>query len=57
MMQDIKDNIANGTTIAAAGAVMIDWNAILTIVLLITGIGLNIARIIEIRKESKKKED
>jgi len=56
MMQDIKDNIANGTTIAAAGAVMIDWNAILTIVLLITGIGLNIARIIEIRKEGKKNQ-
>jgi hypothetical protein len=57
MMHDIKDSIANGTTIAAAGAALIDWNALLTMGLLITGMALNIARIIEIRKEGKKKED
>jgi len=57
MMHDIKDSIANGTTIAAAGAALIDWNALLTMGLLITGMALNIARIIEIRRESKKKED
>ena len=54
MMHDIKDSIANGTTIAAAGAAMIDWNALLTIGLLITGIILNVARIIEIRREGNK---
>lgn len=56
-MHDIKDSIANGTTIAAAGAAIIDWNALLTMGLLITGMALNIARIIEIRREGKKKED
>ncbi len=54
MMHDIKDSIANGTTIAAAGAALIDWNALLTMGLLITGMALNIARIIEIRREGKK---
>jgi len=57
MMHDIKDSIANGTTIAAAGAAIIDWNALLTMGLLITGMALNIARIIEIRRERNKKED
>lgn len=55
-MEDIKDSIANVTTITAAGAAMIDWDAILTMALLITGIVLNVARIIEIRTK-KKKED
>ncbi len=53
-MEDIKDSIANGTTIAAAGAAIIDWSAILTMGLLVTGIILNIVRIIEIRKKTKK---
>lgn len=53
-MEDIKDSIANGTTVAAAGAAMIDWSSILTMALIITGIILNVARIIEIRKKAKK---
>ncbi len=53
-MEDIKDSIANGTTVAAAGAAMIDWSSILTMALIITGIILNVARIIEIRKKTKK---
>ena len=53
-MEDIKDSIANGTTVAAAGAAMIDWTSILTITLIVTGIILNVARIIEIRRKSKK---
>ena len=54
-MENIKDSIANGTTVAAAGAAMIDWTSILTITLIVTGIVLNVARIIEIRRNSKKK--
>jgi len=54
-MDEIKDSIANGTTVAAAGAAMIDWTSILTITLIVTGIILNVARIIEIRR--KRKED
>jgi len=57
MIHDMKDSIANGTTIAAAGAALIDWNALLTMGLLITGIALNVVRVIEIRREGKKKED
>ena len=53
MMDDVKDSIANGTTIAAAGSVIIDWSALLTMGLLITGMILNIVRIIEIRSKSK----
>ncbi len=53
-MDEIKDSIANGTTVAAAGAAMIDWTSILTITLIVTGIILNVARIIEIRRKSKK---
>lgn len=53
-MEEIKDSIANGTTVAAAGAAMIDWSSILTMALIITGIILNVVRIVEIRKKSKK---
>jgi hypothetical protein len=54
-MEEIKDSIANGTTVAAAGAAMIDWSSMLTMILIISGIALNVARIIEIRR--KRKED
>lgn len=55
-MEEIKDSVANATTIAGAGAAMIDWNAALTMALLVTGILLNVARIVEIRRR-KRKED
>lgn len=54
-MEEVKDSIANGTTVAAAGAAMIDWTSMLTMALIITGIVLNVVRIIEIRR--KRKED
>lgn len=54
-MDEIKDSIANGTTVAAAGAAIIDWTSMLTMALIATGIILNVVRIIEIRR--KKKED
>ena len=53
-MEEIKDSVANVTTIAGAGAAMIDWNSVLTMALLITGVILNIVRIMEHRKKSKK---
>ena len=55
MIHTTKDSVANLTTIAGTGAMVIGWNEILTMVLIGTGIVLNIIRIIEIRK--KKKED
>ena len=54
-MEEIKDSIENGTTVAAAGAAMIDWTSMLTMVLICTGIVLNVVRIIEIRR--KKQQD
>ncbi len=53
-MDEIKDSVANATTIAGAGAVMIDWNMVMTMALLVTGIILNVARIIEIRRRKNK---
>jgi len=52
-MEEVKDSIANGTTVAAAGAAMIDWTSMLTMALIITGIVLNVVRIIEIRRKKK----
>ncbi len=53
-MEEIKDSVANVTTIGAVGAVMVDWSTILTMTLLVTGIVVNIARIIEIRRRKEK---
>ena len=54
MIAESKDSIANIATMTAAGSVMIDFNSILTMGLIITGIILNIMRI---RAHRKKKED
>ncbi len=51
---EVKDSIANVTTIAGAGAMMIDWNSILTMALIVTGIILNVIRIMEHKKKAKK---
>ena len=40
-MDEIKDSVANATTIAGAGAVMIDWNMVMTMALLVTGNSAN----------------
>ncbi len=45
MIAETKDSIANLTTITAAGSAMVDFNSILTMALIITGIVLNIIRI------------
>jgi hypothetical protein len=53
MIAETKDSIANLTTITAAGSAIVDFNSILTMVLIITGIVLNIMRI----RDRKRKED
>lgn len=53
MIAETKDSIANLTTITAAGSAMVDFNSILTMALIITGIVLNIIRI----RAHRKKED
>ena len=55
MISQTKDSIANVTTIAAAGSAMMDWTSVLTITLVVTGIVLNVIRIIVYIK--LKKED
>jgi uncharacterized iron-regulated membrane protein len=52
-MNDIKDNLANATTIAGSGAALMGWNEVLTLVLIVTGIVLNIVRIVTIKKSDK----
>ena len=49
-----KDSIANVVSFTGLGAVMMEWHTILTIVLLSTGIILNIVRI---RSAIKNKKD
>ena len=53
-MNDIKDSVANITTIAGPGGMVLGWNEALTMVLILTGIVLNVLRIYEIKKSKKK---
>ena len=45
MTSEVKDTIANGVSISALGGLIMDSQAILTIVLVLTGILLNITRL------------
>lgn len=56
-MNDIKDTAASVTTIAGGGLAVMGINEWLTFALLITGIILNVVRIVEIRKKKKESED
>lgn len=49
----IKDTLANGSTIAALGGLIMDSQAILTIILVLTGIILNVTRIYDWYKKGK----
>ena len=51
-MED-KDSIANVVSFTGLGAVMMEWHTILTIILLMSGIILNIVRI---RSTIKRKD-
>ena len=55
-METIKDSVANVTTIGATGAVMFNFNEILTFGLLVTGIVLNIQRIMANKKKEEKED-
>ena len=54
MINETKDSIANLTTIGAAGAAMVNYNDLLTMVLIISGIILNVQRIRSNRANKKK---
>lgn len=52
-MNTTKDTVANLTTIAGPSGMVLGWNESLTLVLIITGIILNVVRIYEIKKGNK----
>ena len=55
-MTEVKDSISSITTLAGAGGFLMGWNEGLTLVLIITGIILNVVRIIETRRRNKNQE-
>jgi uncharacterized iron-regulated membrane protein len=48
-----KDSVANVVSYAGVGAVLMEYESILTIVLLISGIALNVLRIRSMNKSKK----
>ena len=52
-MNDVKDSVANVATIAGPSGMVLGWNEVLTMVLILTGIVLNLVRIYEIRKTKR----
>ena len=55
MTSEIKDTIANGVSISALGGLIMDSQAILTVILVLTGIFLNITRLYDWWKKRDKK--
>ncbi len=53
MVNTTKDTVANLTTIAGPSGMVLGWNEGLTLVLIITGIVLNVIRIVEIKRTKK----
>ena len=53
-MNELKDSLANTTTLAGTGSAMMGLNEILTLGLIVTGIILNVVRILAIRRDKKK---
>lgn len=53
-MNELKDTTANLTTLTGAATAFMGWNEVLTMILILTGIVLNVIRIYSIHK---KKED
>lgn len=56
MMNSTKDSIANITTVAGPSGMVLGWNEGLTMILIITGIVLNLVRIYEIKKAKKSQQ-
>ena len=54
MIHDVKDNIANATTLAGSGAAIMGLNEALTLILILTGIVLNVVRIYSVKNRDTK---
>ena len=52
MITDAKDSVANVVTLGGMGSAMFGWNEALTLVLIVTGIVLNIVRIMAVKKKT-----
>jgi len=52
-MNELKDSVANVATLGGLGATIMSWNELLTGVLIITGIFLNVQRIIHNNKKNQ----
>lgn len=52
-MKNTPDTIANLTTLAGPSGMVLGWNENLTMILIVTGILLNLVRIFEIKKSRK----
>ncbi len=52
-MEELKNNVANVTTIVGTGSVVMGASEVLTLILLVTGIIFNVVRIYEIKKRKK----
>jgi len=57
MTNEVKDTISMTSTIAGGGLAVMGLNEWLTLALLVTGIILNVVRIVEMRKTKKNKDD
>ena len=55
-MEDLKNNIANVTTLMGTGSVVMGVSEVLTVFLLITGIAFNVIRIYKIKRRKKEEE-
>ncbi len=55
-MQEVKDSIANVTTIGGVASVIMQWESVFTLLLIVTGIVLNVTRIYEWWKKKDKKD-
>ena len=53
-VSDYKDTVANLTTVVGTGGMVMGWNEVLTLVLIVTGIILNLVRIYEIKRRNNE---
>jgi len=53
-MNDVKDSVANIATVVGPSGYVMGWNEVLTVVLILTGIVLNLVRIYEIKRRKDK---
>jgi len=56
MTPEVKDTLANGATITALGAALMDWTSVFTFVLIVTGVILNFTRLYDWWKQRDNRQ-